>query len=233
MSWLSSAVKLTELGVSVSYVMSQSNWVGVMSKRYVVIVQKKSCNRMIVDPCTLMQQCNCAMFWQNQSAYIKGSSRFWHLHLGISIFDHSYISSIYLWKIQCHHFFQKRGGELQSLVLWCVKRKAWVPPGPGPVRVEMVVVDIGVKVGEGWEIGAGGGKFWLGCMRATFCIKWMTCWVRFFMFTINIWITVMASANWFSKFDDVEVVPDSWDMSEKVEEVERSSVKERAVVREQ
>jgi len=31
-----------------------------------------------------------------------------------------------------------------------VKRKAWVPPGPGPVQAEMmvVVVDIGVKIGE-------------------------------------------------------------------------------------
>jgi len=31
-----------------------------------------------------------------------------------------------------------------------MKRKAWVPPGPGPVRAEMVVVvvDIEVKVGE-------------------------------------------------------------------------------------
>jgi len=29
------------------------------------------------------------------------------------------------------------------------------------------------------------------------------------MFAINIWITVMASANWFSKFNDAEVVPDS------------------------
>jgi len=43
----------------------------------------------------------------------------------------------------------------------------------------------------------------------------------------------MVSANWFSKFDDAEVVSDSWDMSEKMGEVERSSVKERAVVGEQ
>jgi len=43
----------------------------------------------------------------------------------------------------------------------------------------------------------------------------------------------MASANWFSKFDDAEVVPDSWDMLEKMGEVERGSVKERAMVGEQ
>ena len=53
------------------------------------------------------------------------------------------------------------------------------------------------------------------------------------MFTVNVWITVMASANWFSKFDDVKMVPDSLNMSEKVGEVERSSVKERALVRKQ
>jgi len=53
------------------------------------------------------------------------------------------------------------------------------------------------------------------------------------MFAINVWITVMASANWFSKFDDVKVVPNSWDMLEKVGEVECSSMKDRAVVREQ
>jgi len=29
------------------------------------------------------------------------------------------------------------------------------------------------------------------------------------MLTINVWITVMVSANWFSKFNNVEVVPDS------------------------
>jgi len=29
------------------------------------------------------------------------------------------------------------------------------------------------------------------------------------MFAINVWITVMVSANWFSKFDNAEVVPDS------------------------
>ena len=37
----------------------------------------------------------------------------------------------------------------------------------------------------------------------------------------------------FSKFDDMEVVPDSWDMLEKMGEVECGSVKERAVVEEQ
>jgi len=86
---------------------------------------------------------------------------------------------------------------------------------------------------EGRGIGAEGGRFWLACMRAKFCVKWTTCWVRSPTFAINICITVMVSANWFSKFDDVEVVPDSWDMSEKVGEVECSSVKERAMVREQ
>ena len=35
----------------------------------------------------------------------------------------------------------------------------------------------------------------------------------------------MASANWISKFNNVEEVPDSWDMLEKVREVERSWVK--------
>ena len=43
--------------------------------------------------------------------------------------------------------------------------------------------------------------------------------MRFPTFAINVWITVMASANWVSKFNDVEEVPDSWDMLEKVGEV--------------
>jgi len=43
----------------------------------------------------------------------------------------------------------------------------------------------------------------------------------------------MVSANWVSKLDDMEEVPDSWDMSEKVGEVEHSFVNERAVVGEQ
>ena len=161
-----------------------------------------------------MWQYSRAMFWQNQSACTKGSSRSWHLRPGILIFSH-------WWKIWCYSFFQKTGGELQSLVLWCMKKKAWVPHGPGPVRTEMVMVEIGigVKVGERncWEMVEGlvweaGGSGW-ACMRATFCVKWMTCWVKFPMFAINVWITVIVSANWFSKFDDMEVVPDSWDMS--------------------
>jgi len=61
----------------------------------------------------------------------------------------------------------------------------------------------------------------------------MTCWVRFPTFAINVWITIMASANWVSKFDDVEEVPDSWDMLEKVREVERSWVKDKAMMKEQ
>ena len=146
-----------------------------------------------------MRRCSCAMFWQNQSACMKGSSRSWHPHQGIPIFGRSCISSIHWWKIRCCLFFQKRGGESQSLVLWCGKKRAWVLHGPGPVQMEIVVVEvgIGVKVGEGWEIGAGHGRFWLACIRATFCIKWMTCWVRFPMFAINVWITIMTSANWF------------------------------------
>jgi len=46
--------------------------------------------------------------------------------------------------------------------------------------------------------------------------------VRFPIFAINVWITIMASANWVSKFNDVEEVPDSWDMLEKIMEVECS-----------
>jgi len=49
--------------------------------------------------------------------------------------------------------------------------------------------------------------------------------VRFPTFAINVWITIMASANWISKFNNVEEVPDSWDMLEKVGEVEHSWVK--------
>jgi len=57
--------------------------------------------------------------------------------------------------------------------------------------------------------------------------------VRFFTFAINIWITILASANWVSKFNDVEEVPDSWDMLKKVGEVEHSWVKDKAVMKEQ
>jgi len=42
----------------------------------------------------------------------------------------------------------------------------------------------------------------------------------------------MASANWVSKFDNVEEVPDSWDMLEKVGEVEHSGVKDKAMIKE-
>ena len=66
-----------------------------------------------------------------------------------------------------------------------------------------------------------------------FCVKWTTCWVRFPTFAINVWITVIASANWVSKFDYVEEVPDSWDMLEKVGEVEHSWVKDKAKMKEQ
>ena len=48
-----------------------------------------------------------------------------------------------------------------------------------------------------------------------------------------IWITVMASANWVSKFNNVEEVPDSWDMLEKVGEVECSWVKDKTMMKEQ
>jgi len=57
--------------------------------------------------------------------------------------------------------------------------------------------------------------------------------VRFSTFAINVWITVMASANWVSKFNDVEEVPDSWDMLEKVGEVECSWMKDKAMIKEQ
>jgi len=57
--------------------------------------------------------------------------------------------------------------------------------------------------------------------------------VRFPTFAINVWITVMASANWVSKFNDVEEVPDSWDMLEKVGEVECSWMKDKAMMKEQ
>ena len=57
--------------------------------------------------------------------------------------------------------------------------------------------------------------------------------MRFPTFAIDVWITVMASANWVSKFNNVEEVPDSWDMLEKVGEVERSWVKDKAVMKEQ
>ena len=57
--------------------------------------------------------------------------------------------------------------------------------------------------------------------------------MRFPMFAINIWITIMASANWFSEFDNMEEVLDSWDMLEKIGEVDHSCVNERAMVREQ
>jgi len=43
----------------------------------------------------------------------------------------------------------------------------------------------------------------------------------------------MASANWVSKFNDVEEVPDSWDMLKKVGEVERSWMKNKAMMKEQ
>jgi len=44
----------------------------------------------------------------------------------------------------------------------------------------------------------------------------------------------MASANWVSKFDDVEAeVPDSWDMLEKIREVKHSWVKDKAMMKEQ
>jgi len=43
----------------------------------------------------------------------------------------------------------------------------------------------------------------------------------------------MASANWISKFDNVEEIPDSWDMLEKIEEVKRSWVKDKAMMKEQ
>ena len=43
----------------------------------------------------------------------------------------------------------------------------------------------------------------------------------------------MASANCVSKFDDMEEVPDSWDILEKIGEVERSWVKDQAVMKEQ
>ena len=61
----------------------------------------------------------------------------------------------------------------------------------------------------------------------------MTCWVRFPIFAINVWITIMASTNWVSKFNNVEEVPDSWDMLEKIGEVEHSWVKDKAVMKEQ
>jgi len=57
--------------------------------------------------------------------------------------------------------------------------------------------------------------------------------VRFPTFAINLWITVMASSNWVSKFDDVEEVPDSWHILKKVGEVECSWVKDKAVMKEQ
>jgi len=57
--------------------------------------------------------------------------------------------------------------------------------------------------------------------------------MRFPTFAINVWITIMASANWVSKSNDVEEVPDSWDMLEKVGEVERSWVKDKAMIKEQ
>jgi len=57
--------------------------------------------------------------------------------------------------------------------------------------------------------------------------------VRFPTFAINVWITVMASANWVSNFDDVEEVLDSWDMLEKIGEVKRSWVKDKAMMKEQ
>jgi len=57
--------------------------------------------------------------------------------------------------------------------------------------------------------------------------------MRFPTFAINVWITVMASANWISKFDDMEEVPDSWDILEKVVEVECSWVKDKAMMKEQ
>jgi len=57
--------------------------------------------------------------------------------------------------------------------------------------------------------------------------------VRFPTFAINIWITVMASANWVSKFNDVEEVSDSWDMLEKVGEVGCGWVKDKAMMKEQ
>ena len=57
--------------------------------------------------------------------------------------------------------------------------------------------------------------------------------MRFPTFAINVWITVMTSANWVSKFNDVEEVPDSWDMLKKVGEVEHSWVKDKAMMKEQ
>ena len=57
--------------------------------------------------------------------------------------------------------------------------------------------------------------------------------MRFSTFAINVWITIKASANWVFKFDNVEEVPDSWDMLEKVGEVEHSCVKDKAVMKEQ
>jgi len=57
--------------------------------------------------------------------------------------------------------------------------------------------------------------------------------VRFPIFAINVWITVMASANWVSKFDDVKEVPDSWDMLEKIGEVKLSWMKDKAMMKEQ
>ena len=61
----------------------------------------------------------------------------------------------------------------------------------------------------------------------------MTCWMRFPTFAINILITVMASVNWVSKFNNVEEVSDSCDMLEKVREVERSWVEDKAMMKEQ
>jgi len=43
----------------------------------------------------------------------------------------------------------------------------------------------------------------------------------------------MASANWVSKFDDVEEVPDSWIMLKKIGKVKRSWVKDKAMMKEQ
>jgi len=53
------------------------------------------------------------------------------------------------------------------------------------------------------------------------------------MFVINTWITVMASANWVSRLDDVEEVPDSQDVLKKMGEVECSWVKDEVVMKEQ
>ena len=84
--------------------------------------------------------------------------------------------------------------------------------------------------GEGW--GEGWGIFCAACIKAIFCVKLLTCCMRFPMFIINTWITVMVSANWVSRFDDMELIPDSWDISEKMGVVEHSCVKDKAVMKE-